>query len=353
MKGLALVLLAGCNSLLGVHDFATGDDVTTDGNGMYCYGSTDATRVCLADAPNVPRIFNGQIDTSPANPDCLAAISAPPGCVLAYTQIDIDKLRAIGSRPLILVSTSTLEVIAGGMLDLSSHRGDPGAGARELGDPDGDGIDNDPGCVTPNTTVGRGGPGGSLGGRGGPGGGPIAPNDPHTVTQPIGGCPGTSGALIASATGGAGGGAVLLIAADVTIAGTVNASGGGGAGATLGGGGGGGAGGSIFIDAGVVHGSGILVANGGGGGTGCSGMLPVSVYPGEDPDATRPLARAVGGMGLGMLAAGGDGAAGTGVDGLGGAVETLTQQTIGGGGGGGAGVIVLTSGAPFTGTRSP
>jgi hypothetical protein len=192
-------------------------------------------------------------------------------------------LRVMGSRPLVILSWTTIEI--NGTLNASSERNGNfvvlGAGANP----------GSAACVTAgngeNSSDSGGGGGGAFGADGGEGGdgkggdtdneggaGGDAVPEPTTVR---GGCPGGNGGTGQSrGLGGPGGGAVQLISKGaLTINGRIHAGGAAGDGGHGdGGGGGGGSGGYIGIDAPNVSlgGNSILAANGGGGGTGCDAM---------------------------------------------------------------------------------
>lgn len=157
MKAVWAVLLLGCSDPKMTSDATLGGEGS--GGGL-CYGSTAATRVCLATAPTSERIFGGvTLDTD--STACETVASGPPGCVMAYTKITATGLdRATGSKPLILVATETFSLVPTAVLSAASRAGnDPGAGA----DP------ND--CASPAAATGKaGGAGGSFGGAGGQGG---------------------------------------------------------------------------------------------------------------------------------------------------------------------------------------
>jgi hypothetical protein len=302
------------------------------------------------------------IDTDNATPSgCVATTgtSANGYCVVAGTDISVAaNVRAIGTKPLVLIATQTLTVSANtGVIDVGSHRNPPaptntefyGAGA------------NPTICQSPNGPgPGGGGAGGSfltLGGTGGAGTGASAVGGTPGPAIPLaaqglvhGGCPGQTSNGTAGIIFGAGGGAVYLIAGKtITIGGTVIA---GGAGARSGlpigasggdGAGGGGSGGMIGLDAPTIIVTGLLIANGGGGG---SGGNAIAGHSGDDalttmaPDGGGSNSSANGSnAGAGF---GGDGSSG-GAGGNGSAAKPANAQDIpgGGGGGGGAGVILV------------
>ena len=256
-------------------------------------------------------------------------------------------LRAIGTRPLLIASRSSITVA--GEIDVSSPRtGVPGAGAN-------------PGACLPATpgeddvggAAGGGGGGfGTDGGRGGDGdansssggdGTAVGGEGGAAVPAPtvvIGGCPGARGGEgeAGRADPGNGGGAIQLTACQqITVSGTIQAGGGGGESVNReAGGAGGGSGGFIGLDAPIVDVSGgSLAANGGGGGGG--GDFSNAGEAGSD-----------GALGS-QPAAGGRRSNNNGTDGgAGGAGATLNGQGVpnpvngaGGGGGGGVGFVLI------------
>ncbi|HEX7838221.1 MAG TPA: hypothetical protein VF469_12190, partial [Kofleriaceae bacterium] len=312
-----------------------------------CFGAAPFT-ICLASAPTKPLMVANTTTINTDDPAMCAVVTSggTNDCVLAATTITIDaKLRAIGSRPLVLIASDSISTTA--LIDVGSHRGPPeeiGAG----GDPATCGAGTLPGSA--NGTNG-GGAGGSFtgtggnGGNGGGGGGGSAGTPGATVasiTEIRGGCPGQLGQGNGAAKGaiGHGGGAVFLIAGNtINIGGPINAAGegGGGGGGGDAGGGGGGSGGMIGFDAPTITVSALILANGGGGGGG--GGATTAGSTGSD---SSTLNAANGGSGSGSV--GGDGGKGSagpatgpgaaGTNGSGGG-----SGGGGGGGGGGAGLI--------------
>jgi hypothetical protein len=271
-------------------------------------------------------------------------------------------LRAVGSRPLLVVSDSDISI--SGTVDVASawdgddgrfvsgaganpsvcpisppdpgqecaQHGGSGGGAGAFGGDGGDG--------------GRGGDGRNCGGgntsgiAGGAGGNAVN----STPTDLRGGCAGRDGSQNNSGTdlrgrGAPGGGAIHLMArGTLTVNGTINAGGGGGR-AGLGersGGGGGGSGGMIGLEATTldVNATAALGANGGGGGGGAD---DAAASPGADALALELAAP--GGMPDGNGTAGGNGGF---VSAANGASATAAERG-GGGGGGGVGFILLYS----------
>jgi len=315
------------------------DDAGIDAPGQTCFG-TGLLNICLQTAPtgSLTSALLTTINTD-TSPKCAPVRSGGNYCVLAATTINLDeKLRATGTRPLVLIAIDSITTTA--VIDVGSHRGPPeeaGAGA-------------DPAACAPGTapttvtTTSGGGAGGSFTGLGGSGGGGAAGSGgaggtPGAVADPItelrGGCAGQAGEGPAKATAGHGGGAVFLIAGNkIDVQGGINAAGAGGAAGVTGaaGGGGGGAGGMIGFDAPMITVSGLILANGGGGGEGSGQTTPGAA--GADPNAIN-------------AATGGNGATGNGGDGGNGSPATTAGAggagangaSGGGGGGGGAGLI--------------
>lgn len=198
------------------------------------------------------------------------------------------KLRVAGTRPLIILSNTT--IIIRGEIDLSSPT-DSFSNERSGGgghDPASCSMQaNYPAHGSPTNLAGGGGGGfGSSGGSGGNGGPMQGPAGVSVSMTPLaggirGGCPGGRGGTFLSgdgSPGGHGGGAIHLAAQDsieVEVEAVIHAGGGGGVGGSrsadlAGGGGGGGSGGLILLDAPEVHAHAFsrLFANGGGGGGG-------------------------------------------------------------------------------------
>ncbi len=315
-----------------------------------CFG-TGLVRVCLATVPTAPRVIVADlaIDTGTSSL-CEATTNAEAAnlCVLSGMGIELASsrtLRARGTRPLVLISTTKIDV--SGTLDVSSRPGVPGPNS----DPDLTACP--PGSAATNGGSGGGGYGGSFGGKGadgesndgGVGGVAPAPVAPASITALRGGCRGGSSTLSSStAAGGRGGGAVALIAwGQITIPGVINASGEGGksGGFQDQGSGGGGSGGMIVLDGATITNTGAIYANGGGGaeGNGVAGGKAGS----EPVSAT---AAAPGGSGNSTF--GGDGGAGS-LGGAGGAVIGNATTSGGGGGGGGGGTGVIKTSVQLTG----
>ena len=337
MRGLWVVCLPWWFAC-GFHSRAASeaDDAATP-DASLCFDGF--TRVCLAALPTAPRVVasNMTIDTS-AGCEATTMDTAAGICVIAATAIEISAgatLRATGSRPLVLLATTSITVA--GTLDAASHRGGtagPGAdpSACRLG-------------IAPTVASGSGGGGygGTFGTVGGDGGDSVGRgargSAPTTVDAPAslrGGCPGSAGASLHPGAGGAGGGAIELMAPSIRVSGTLNASGAGGQPGidTDSGGGGGGSGGMIVFDGPMLALPGMVMAQGGGGGGG-SGNTG-SGTPGADPPQAGVAAMP--GIGFhGESGTGGNG--GTGATTADGGDAEAGGQIGGGGGGGAAGIL--------------
>lgn len=336
-------------------DLAGDASVDMQPNVPACFGD-DPFKLCFTSAPtgviDVPTAttfdtVNGTISGTPLT--CATPLSGGTGyCVLAARTIIISTpLRAVGTRPLVLVAAESITVPTSASIDVGSHRrpaGSIGAGA----DPS-TGC-NEAGLPTVANGTGGGGSGGSFrgtggtGGGGGNGGGVPGQRTPGilTVTTVRGGCPGEDGAGDNKGAAGHGGGAVFLLAGSrITVDGTILAGGEGGGGATGmdSGGGGGGSGGMIGFNAPNLIVTGAVVANGGGGG---EGAVAVSGHHGSDAVTTDSAAGGAGGSALG-----GDGGAGSaGSISISGGLGQDGSPNMGGGGGGGGGGAGLIKGPP-------
>lgn len=322
-----------------------GKDAAIDG----CYGTAPFT-ICFATPPSgsIEVWFSTVLNTTTGAVTGTQLSCTPPMsggddyCVVAADTISVSAgLRAIGSKPLVLVAATSIRVLSQGRIDAGSYLSpieSVGAGANPAG------CNAGTPAATTNGTSGGGaggsfmGSGGTGGAGGGDNGGPGGQPGTASATTPIhGGCRGQDGAGVDGAPGGSGGGAVFLIAGDtITVDGTIHAGGeaGGGGGSPASGGGGGGAGGMIGLDAPSIAVLGGFDANGGGGGGGAGDDMPGS--PGRDGN---PAPDAFGGGGYPGL--GGNGGAGSPrmAAGPGGAGEAGSAGNGGGGGGGGAGLI--------------
>lgn len=352
MRGVlvaSLVLATGCDRVFGLATVDAGVD-SPDGaigpDAQTCFGSHLVT-FCLQ-APPLDRFdvipsTEDMIDTDSAA--CIAHSGPADLCVVAAGTFRIQgALHAIGSRPLVLVAISSLEISSTGLVDVSSTRTLAGAGAEPTD------------CLpfTTTATTSGGGAGGSFAGSGGNGGSANGAKASAigTAGHLRGGCSGSrggGGTNTGNALSGHGGGAVYLMAgASIAIAGTVDASGGGGAGGigtnpAAGGAGGGGSGGMIGIEAPAVAITGFVFANGGGGGEGGGSTSAGNGAAGAEP--TAPDVPAAGGANLSMNGGdGGDGAFLTTRNGKLGATPMalpIPSSYGAGGGGGGIGVILV------------
>ncbi len=352
MRTLWLTLVAACGfapgaaSSDGGHPDSPAIDAAVDAMidappmGANCFGH-GFTVVCPKIVPTTAYSISAttMVDTSVGSSDCLELMPANDTvCVVGGTKVTISSfLKAHGSRPLVVLSLSTLDVIS--EIDVNSAKDSPGAGATGAG------------CTgTAPTLAGGGGYGGSFGGKGGNGGATVPPGgaagDAFVPTALRGGCPGGAGK---DPTGfvGLGGGAVALIAVDaISVLGTINASGTYGSGGVSGasGGNGGGAGGMIVFDSATLGVGAIaqIFANGGGGGEGTSSS---GTTGGDGADPSSTTAGGHGGNGTSSGGNGGDGATlGTArdpVDAESGGDGTTTGGA--GGGGGGFGVIKVVN----------
>lgn len=329
-------------------------------NAPGCFG-TDPFVICLAALPTAPLSISltTTIDTTNSS-KCVATTSSSSAgyCVVAATTIAItERLRGIGSKPLVLLATDSITVsTANGWIDVGNHRGDADLGAGA-----------DPATCLAGTGPGAssGGAGGSFTGTGGSGGSPAgfeglggqAASGNTNITALRGGCAGQAGD--GGAPGGRGGGAVYLLAGtkiEITTGSNphtgINAAGEGGSHGVSspsevvvhGGGAGGGSGGMILFDAPTITCNGLILASGGGGGEGNGATSQGN--PGEDPTSIDPAAGGSGDLGGGNGGAGSSAvAAGNGTSGSNGQIDNLGDKGAGGGGGGGAGLIKAPAGA--------
>jgi hypothetical protein len=319
-----------------------------------CFGSY--VSVCFTastDLPTTARVLTSDISTEDTQICDQHNQQATGYCVIAGMGIRIaagTAIRAYGSRPLVLVSTTTVDL--DGTLDVSStsssvavHPDGPGVTATAI-------ASCADAAIAP--TASSGGAGGSFGGQGGNG------QHQDSTTQPTAGaavsfpaalragCPGQAGNSVdgsAPGVGGHGGGAVSIIASAIHLTGAIDASGAAGLAGPLGksGGGGGGSGGMIVLDAPTIATGAafLLFANGGGGAQGSAGTGTGSGAGQPGGESTGPLGAGAGGKNISTAGgAGGDGAAGTlSKDGANAATNLLGGNAGGGGGGGAAGFI--------------
>jgi hypothetical protein len=341
----SLILLAACHlSASGVPDGSPGSEGAPP-----CFGDS-LIKVCPTKINGLLTLGSVNTDTD-ARCDNVGQPAGPEVCVIAAADIMIGDAVATGSRPLVLVAVSAIDVQ--GVLDVSSHVGGVGAGADFAACAAGPGGND--------TLGGGGGAGGSFTGAGGNGanggggvaGGTATPGQ-NMLVGVRGGCAGARGGnATPTDAGGDSGGAVYLIAGTfITVSGGIYAGGAGGQGGLAHNGGyGGGSGGLIGLEAQGINlaGSASVAANGGGGGEGGSTQAGTNGNPGHDGSHDSTLA--VGGTGATSSGGdGGDGAAGTtsamaGLNGNG--------SGAGGGGGGGSAGIVWVTATPMGGTISP
>jgi hypothetical protein len=341
------------------------DDAAPDAHpdAANCYGGGLAT-ICLTTPPSGDYTVSTPttVATDTQCTQVVAQSGGPELCVIAGIHIDISStLDATGTRPLVLVATTSLAVE--GKIDVSSYRLQ--SGGTVVGEHVGAGEASGALCGAPtaggndaNAGAG-GGAGGTFGGQGGAGavgrnGAGGTAGAPATVgpapTFVRGGCAGTAGGDAGANAGGLpghGGGAVYLIAGgQIMVSGVITASAQGGYGGKLGSGGGGaGAGGLIGLDAPQIANTGTIFANGGGGGEG-GGQTGIGGNGDSALTATTPAA---GGT---FNTNGGDGGAGSvGTTLTGG--PGLTNNNGAGAGGGGAGVIYVFPSTNLGGTVSP
>jgi hypothetical protein len=325
-------------------------------NDLACFGpgsgSADVYEVCLERGPTTDVTLPATLSTDAA--DALCEPAQPAGwlgqgqvaaCVIEGTTITVPATGTVvtGGRPLVLVSSGTVEVT--GLLDASGTQGAAGPGAPSASCKP---FSSQPGKN--GSGPGGGGAGGSFmlsGGTGGTGdqgstaGGGASGADVANPTVLRAGCDGQAGGN-GNKLGG-GGGAVYVIGAtgiDFTGAGAIDVSGGGAP--TVNnphGGGGGGSGGMLkLVSPAIAYGSVHLLANGGGGGAG--GGNSGTAGAGGDPDETNVGAQAPGGVATN----------GGGVGGVGGTQSGIAQNggngannDGGGGAGGGAGYFEATT----------
>lgn len=345
---LAAVLMTGCRVSDVVYQPGSGgNDADAGIDPRFCYGSAPFS-VCFAAAPtgtiNITTSTTFDTGTGLGNGTQLMCTTPMTGgagyCVLAAATIAINSpLRAVGTKPLVLVAADSIDVPTS--IDVGSRQPptEPvGAGSDPLACTSG-AMPGNGGGGAGGSFLGRGGFGGNGASATAGGGVPGMTSSPPTVLR--GGCPGQDGFAFVYANtgnGGHGGGAVFLIASkSITVGGTINAGGAGGEGGgnrgsdPRAGGGGGGAGGMIGFDAPQVTVTGMLVANGGGGGEGNGTTNPGG--RGMDADSTSAAA------GGGNETIGGDGGAGSSGAANGSGSNGLNASGGGGGGGGGAGLI--------------
>jgi hypothetical protein len=181
--------------------------------GSVCYGAAPFT-ICFATAPTgtidvgTSTTFDTGTGTSIGTQlSCATTMSGGAlYCVVAANTITINSvLRAVGSKPLVLVAADSINVPA--TIDVSSHRNSSPPPADSIGA----GADPTTGCLAgnpPNTGGGisGGGAGGSFigaggnGGNGGGGAGGAHGSAPGLGTVLRGGCPGQTAQAAAMAS---------------------------------------------------------------------------------------------------------------------------------------------------------
>jgi len=327
-----------------------GGDAGSDANmpdAAQCFGSF--LNVCLPALPTTA-VTVGLVDPDldiDTGTSTMCDTHTSEYCVIAGTSFSVAlgrKIRGHGTRPLILVSTTSAGFELTGDVDVSSSHDGTIVGAGALSATVCLSLASPPSPATGTS----GGFGGSFGGRGGDGeqvdgNRGVAAAATTFPATPRGGCPGGAGG--SGGVGGNGGGAVMIIGAAIRIEGKINASGAGGRGgpASRSGGGGGGSGGMIVIDSASITGSGSLFANGGGGG---QGGTPGAGNGGDDgKESTGPLDSAAGGKSLAIGKDGGHGGDGSSGSAKSGGSGTQAQNQGGGGAGGGGAGFVRATGA--------
>ena len=341
-----------CSALRVCEDESAPDGGTTAPPSR-CFGSF--VTVCfttLVDVPKMPLTLtdNPEVDTDLPSPLCNQKNDKKDDyCVVAgagFTLPATNSIRGYGSRPLVLLSTTTMTLETTSTVDVSSNH-TVGPQARGAG--------GDSSMCTSGMPpeMAGGGYGGSFGGKGGDGerltgaaatSGVAAATLTSPPTMLRGGCAGGTGEgvqVVDSGAGGHGGGAVALIAAtSIQLDGKVNASGAGGHGgpALQSGGGGGGSGGMIVLDSPSIMATGLLFANGGGGGQGGDGTGANMGIGDDGGESAAPPTPAPAGNNTGRDGgAGGTGSAGTTISRLNGSNGGTPAAGSGGGGGGGGG----------------
>jgi hypothetical protein len=273
-----------------------------------------------------------------------ATVGGVEVCIVGARRFAFDpgtRLYVRGDLPLVLVAAESFVLPSGAIVDVSSFN-DPrdcsrtvqvGPGARAAGP----GVGGDGRAAT--AEFGDGGAGGGgfcgLGGPGGTGnlvsGAAGGARAASALVPLVGGFRGGRGSPDREGgAGGAGGGALQISAPRLTLEGTIDARGQSGrGGAPTGSGGGGGSGGGVHLETLVLDASGGLIdVRGGGGGGGADRDRAAQCGGLEAPPDPQS-----GGEGASR---GGDGAAGSSVDG-----QAGDNGFNGGGGGGGAGCVVI------------
>lgn len=388
-----VVLLAGCNSILGIESFAPDaaavDDQVLDQSTV---DSAPFVPLHLTPETGTPgigdlQLADGEIDTTALSYgaevdgvvfEAVAQLGGPELAVLRVRSLVVDGTTVVtGSRPLLIVASGDITI--SGALDASARRATPGPGGAQPASGDGQGgdgahtglfRDSGGGGAGFGTDGGRGGDASCpnsmcpplAGGLGGMGGGDL-------VALLRGGSGGGVPAMIAcgQATAGAGGGAIQLStpgSITVLVDGQLVAGGGGGGGGVncmqtgmnWGAGAGGGSGGAIVLQGFMVVVAGTVAANGGAGGSGAGDPSGVGTTVGtrgiDGLDGPASGKSATGGTSVGKWSAiGGDGGSVTAPP-LDGGTD-LQDNGNGGGGGGAAGKILVVGTLQTTGTISP
>jgi hypothetical protein len=260
-------------------------------------------------------------------------------------------LRAIGSRPLVIVACGDIVLAPDALLDASAHGSQPGAGGAMPGQGLGAGGRGSSGAGGGGAGFAQPGAKGgddnaNLGGDGG-----AAYGDASLSVLQAGSGGGLGDPSICAPDlqlGGAGGGAVQLFSLTrIAIAGAavINAGGGGGAGGyagalceAYGAGSGGGSGGAVLLQARLVDNAGTVSANGGAGGGGACDAPIAACQGGAGQDGAWGSGPASPGQpGQGAVCGTVGGAGGTGTAAPNAAPD---DGCLTGGGGGAAGRVV-------------
>ncbi len=282
-------------------DGSDGDGSGTDGDSGDADESDDGSDSTTGDAIVPPFAISNEADFGPLAPTGL--VLGPPNgtfdtdtdctdeatlgicehvetdtvsaCVCRADEIVIGDLQVVGTRALVLLAWTSVDVI--GVLDVGGKNGvdGPGAWMHYLETADGS----------------WGGVGGSYGSFGGENS--AEPYGEDELVPLVGGMTGQD-ACGGSLGGGAGGALQISAGERIGIDGVVNAGGGGGEGGSpsdsCNGGAGGGSGGAILLESIGVEVYGAVAANGGGAGSGGT-----TSYSGNDGDDAVSVASADGG----------------------------------------------------------
>lgn len=358
LSGLLALVASGCGEVKAHTSDASSDSDSEDAtvnepDASRCFGA-QPFNVCLSELPTDPVTLPNMLDTSDS-PLCSTLqywqdVNQDPACFIVGTTITVPTSRVVGSKPLVLVATNSIEIV--GYMDAAGHNSPeyrPGVGAPGLPCPD---FLRMP---AQGSTAAGGGAGGTFQTRAGAGGsgaagayqGGVADVAIATPATLRGGCDGQRGMAGQSSAGqdGAPGGAVYFVThgtISLSASAILNASGAGASssGATAGGSGGG-SGGMIVLHASAlaIAPGAVLIANGGGGSSGGGANGPGT--PGADPDPTQPLIAASGGVG-------GGGSGGAGFVESAAAMDGSNGGSTAGGGGGGGGAGYIRANHPLT-----